>query len=68
MQRYCLDQQEEGRRDVRSWLAVNEAGASNELKVAVLQCHLKWLDDHGYDWRMVNYCMQQQFDAYRSLR
>ncbi len=68
MQRYCLDQQQEGRREVRRWLAQNEAGASNDLKAAVLRCHIKWLDDQGYDWRMVDYCMDQQIDAYQSMR
>lgn len=68
MQRFCLDQQQEGRRSIRRWLSENEAKASQQLKTAVLRCHVEWLDAHGYDWKMVNFCVDQQHKAYRILR
>jgi hypothetical protein len=82
MQKYCGEQQTEGRQQVFSFMqehGFTENGRySPDKLLAALRanepfgviggnCLGKWQTDLGFDWRMVRYCMDQQTEAYRAL-
>lgn len=65
MQSYCVGQQ----RASAGRLAIEfETLDNDDLKIAAGNCALKWTEGDLKDWRMIEYCWNQQKTAYNELR
>ena len=67
MQAYCREQQSEG--FVSFATLWNERVVGNDdLLPAGAKCILDWEEDGAFDYSMIHYCLDQQVEAYDSLR
>lgn len=67
MQAYCREQQTEG---FVSFVALwnDRVVGNSDLFPAGAKCILDWGEDGSFDYSMIHYCLDQQVEAYDSLR
>ena len=71
MQKYCRKQQAKGQAGVFAFYKKHSLEKEENLTKPhgkiFGKCMVKWTDKFGPDWRMTNYCIGKQAEAYREL-
>ena len=67
MQKHCIERQNAALISVNRYL--DQIKDDEDVQTdTLLKCSSDWKDEIGYDWVMVNYCIDKQTESYRALQ